>query len=267
MLTSAVISLHPLTSSDTQPDPKVVSKWVTHEVFAGEIPGVGEFCPYTISGVLHLPQTGYYLRITSLTTPTSQTLQAGLKCLSGEITLDQSTFQIRSITTDNTAHRAAGTTTYTRLAMASLKRRGNPHRSLEWTARFLTPTCLLDDVGLPSLLPEPTTLYLDLQNRWEYFTETQLLPLEDFLSRCIEVSYTNLRTIPADSSHETTRHRGFVGVVRYRLKPMESVERSLHKDWQHYLHMLRMLTEFAFYAGVGQEVEVGMGQFRSKSQW
>lgn len=264
MLIGAVISLHPLTSSDIQPKEKVVSEWVTREVFAGEIPRVGEFCPYTISGVLHAPQTGHYLRITALTTPTSEALQASLKCLPREITFDQSTFQIRSITTDSTVHRAAGTTTYTRLAMASLKRR-NPHRSLEWTARFLTPTCLLDAEGLPSLLPEPMALYLNLQNRWEYFTETQLLPLEDFLSRCIEVSYANLRTIPTDNPPDTTQPKGFVGVVRYRLKPMESVERGLHKDWQHYLHMLRMLTEFAFYAGVGQRVEVGMGQFRSKS--
>ncbi len=261
MLLSAVINLQ----FDTRPESRVVSEWVIHKLLEGKVPVGGEFCPYTISGILYAPKIGHYLRITTLTTPVSEIMLASLKHLPDEISLDTPSFKIQGFTTNTEAHPAAGSTTYPRLVLAAHKRH-NPHRTLHWTTRFLTPTCLKDHFGLPSLLPEPMALYLDLQNRWQYFTETQLLPLDDFLSRCIEISHANLHTISATNPDSASRSAGFVGVVRYRLKSIESVERSFHKDWQHYLHMLQMLTQFGFYAGVGQGVELGMGQFRSRYQ-
>lgn len=116
-----------------------------------------------------------------------------------------------------------------------------------------------------AMFPQPQFIFSNLLRRWEDIAPPELAPLvqrerlEQYLEEdgIIVIDYD----LKAHHVHFTTHlQRGFVGSCTYQLRgPDEKSETSLTLRQQIYL-----LTQLAFYSGVGYKTAMGLGQVRLK---
>lgn len=115
---------------------------------------------------------------------------------------------------------------------------------------FLTPvTFRTTDMDMP--FPVPKTVYYGLQRRWEAFSDLQFGPeLNDWVGRAVRVREYRLR--PRSVHFKGARGAamtGSVGEVQFQIARPGDAEPTF----------VRLLTEFANYAGVGYKTTYGLG--------
>ncbi|GGL77862.1 hypothetical protein GCM10010840_14680 [Deinococcus aerolatus] len=115
---------------------------------------------------------------------------------------------------------------------------------------FLTPTTFrTTDLDMP--FPVPKTVYYGLQRRWEAFSDLHFGPeLNDWVGRAVRIRGYRLR--PRSVHFKGARGAAMtasLGEVHYQLARPGDAEPTF----------VRLLTEFANYAGVGYKTTFGLG--------
>jgi len=195
------------------------------------------------------PGAPTYLRFTGLTAEVSSHLLALAAAPPAHIELDRATLSVTSATTDATAHEWAGQTTYDALAARRLLP-GAPSSPYA-TLRFHSPTGFRSG-GQTVPVPLPGLVFGSLVERWNAFAPVAVADeMRRFAEECLAISRYQLstRALPAKGRPAQI---GCVGWCRYT---------ATHRD-RYWLGVLQLLTEFAFYAGVGYQTAAGMGQAR-----
>lgn len=114
---------------------------------------------------------------------------------------------------------------------------------------FQTPTAIRNS-GKLKLFPEPKILFHDLGNAVNRLNDQFLAePLSDSILDKVEISSYDLQ-LQTDLP-DSTAGKGFTGKCSYDLSNCAEEEKVL----------LNMLSLTGFYTGVGEAVEVGMGQY------
>lgn len=217
--------------------------------------------PFTASGLVGpwhdglLPAETYTLRFTALTAPIAgafrRALEPGGLWANGAIlTLAECTLQVESASVDG--HPWAGATTYEALSAPWLLGRRVPEPRL--TLRFASPT-VFKSGGRHVPVPLPQWVWGSLIEKWNAFAPVAL-PAETrrFAEECLALTAYNLRTRMTPFKDGGLRP-GAVGVARYT---------ALNRD-RYWLSVMHLLAEFAFFAGVGVGVTMGLGQCRQES--
>lgn len=119
----------------------------------------------------------------------------------------------------------------------------------ELTLRFLTPTTFRTG-DYNTLFPIPRLVFYSLAQKWNEYAP---IHLGDMVHRLIDetviVSRHRLRTQMLE--FDDYRQIGFMGETTFRIS-------DLAPDML--VRMIRLLADFAFYAGVGYKTTIGMGQ-------
>jgi CRISPR-associated endoribonuclease Cas6 len=122
--------------------------------------------------------------------------------------------------------------------------------------QFLTPTTFrTTDLDMP--FPVPKTVFYGLQRRWEAFSDVHFGPeLNDWIGRAVRVRDFQLR--PRTVHFKGARGASMtacVGEVTYQLaRPGDAMPA-----------FVRLLADYANYAGVGYKTTYGLGHVRTKS--
>jgi CRISPR-associated endoribonuclease Cas6 len=192
----------------------------------------------------------YWLRVTALNAELSSLLHGWLLPSPPEtVELDGTLFRLVSVAADGAAHTWAGSTSYQDLAAAHLLAEGSPSTRLG--LEFATPTAFRSG-GMSVPLPLPDLVFGSLLDRWQAFAPVALNPeLRRFAAEQVAVARYRLRT-RALPFKPGAMQVGFTGECHYV---------ALRRD-RYWLSLLHLLADYAFYAGVGYQTTVGMGQAR-----
>ena len=126
---------------------------------------------------------------------------------------------------------------------------------------FHTPTAFSSNVrNVTRLFPEPALVFRSLGRRWNAHAGADLAiddGLLDGLCEEIRIERYDLETREV-RLHPRAKTKGFVGGCEY------GVARGASREQR---QLLRLLAEFAFYAGVGLRTTMGMGQVTCAARW
>jgi len=126
----------------------------------------------------------------------------------------------------------------------------------QWQMEFVTPTTFHQN-GMDMPLPLPALVYGSLIQAWNTFSPIPLpVHIGGFIDQAIGIARHRITTRMVQFG-KMEQHVGFVGTVNYMVKPTLTAE-ELHP----YVSILNLLTQFAFYTGVGIRTTVGMGMAR-----
>ena len=195
------------------------------------------------------PEKEYFLRITSISPTLSAFLQETL--LAGPLpTLELAglPFQVTGVTLDPSQNPWAGTAT----DAALLERVGlQPHFPSRVTLRFASPTVFRSQKAYMPL-PLPRLVFEGLARRWNDYA-TIAIPSEvvRYAEECLVISRYRLQTERV-SRGEKGAFPGFVGTCTFTMRVKD-------RYWMGAIHLL---AHFAFYAGVGRQTAMGLGQVR-----
>ncbi len=202
--------------------------------------------PYTI-GILPNEAT---LRITSVS--------ADLSALLIDVILPQvKTIRLVGVDAEVTAvqttdHLWAGRSDLETLARAAF----DSADTRQWGLAFATPTTFHQH-GMDVPLPLPALVYGSLIQAWNTFSPLPLpVHIGNFIDQSIGIARHRIATRIVQFG-AAERHIGFVGTVSYIVKPTLTAD-----EIRPYAPLLNLLTQFAFYTGVGARTTVGMGQTR-----
>lgn len=230
--------------------------------------------PFTASSLigpwqkgLHPDQT-FYLRLTALTAPVASALlraaePGALLGPGASLQLSESAFTVvradfgpanppdsaGQAQAHPAAHPWAGATTYEALSAPwLLGRRAPAHYIL---LRFASPTTFKSaERYVP--VPLPQWVWGSLLEKWNAFAPVALPPeARRFAEECLALTAYELRTRMV-SLKEGGLRPGAVGLARYT---------ALNRD-RYWLSVVQLLADFAFFAGVGVGVAMGLGQCR-----
>ncbi|MCU0496212.1 MAG: CRISPR system precrRNA processing endoribonuclease RAMP protein Cas6 [Anaerolineae bacterium] len=247
--------------------------------------------PFTVSDLLPHSPTHYWLRITGLNEQLGEILTLLPTQLTGQTLLIPP--RVEGIDTPwaltvemilLSHHEWARQTTYADL----VRRHWQTPRKI--ALEFFSPTTL-KSLGVQRVFPDASLIFRLLYDRWLKLTAQQIpLPfspssqdLEQFVSYFVQIDDYELRcmTIPLKNS----AIKSFHGWAAYRLLPdnddfRKRAERrqSKHGDVtlltqyhayrrhrDQYAAVLTLLSEFAFYSGLGNHTGQGMGMVRRKN--
>ncbi len=212
--------------------------------------------PYTISVSQDQPgQT--WLRITSFSPVLTAFLEGTfLPSLHDPITLTGIDIEIAGIATSG--HPWAGRSDYEQIARQAFDLSANADH-LRPAFQFATPTAFRHN-GLLIPLPLPEMVYGSLIRAWDSFSPVGLpVRLNDFLAQAVAIARHRLMTHTVRLGKDE-QYVGFTGSVEYALLAENS---GLSEDaFRQRVQTLALLTDFAFYTGVGIRTAVGMGQLR-----
>ncbi len=164
--------------------------------------------------------------------------------------LDTTLFRIEAVTADPGVHPLAGSTTYEALSAPWLLGRETPDRHV--TLHFASPTTFKSG-GRHVPLPLPDLVFGNLLERWNAFAPVALpAEVRRYAQECLALGGYSLRTraIPVK---EGGLRIGMVGQARYT---------AVNYD-RYWLSLIRLLADFAFFAGVGAGTTTGLGQCRN----
>ena len=212
--------------------------------------------PFTVSqllgkhkqsdGMLHLKKQPYSFRVTVLTSELYSALRQilAIKMANGEsIQLGGMKFSLEQVVLGGEGEIYSRQSSYKELWNTSAKQ--------EYSFQFVTPTSFRVGRGhLP--FPLPGSVYRGLWQKWNQFAPRQFTmgkELLDTVQQQVFPSQHEIRTILVPRSG--AKFLGFVGTCTFEVLGDVSSER---------LHNLAVLSEFAYYAGVGSKTTEGMGQ-------
>ncbi len=195
------------------------------------------------------PDNEVYLRFTGLTAELSAHLQRLAEEPPPYIELERVRLEVRGATLDGGGDPWAGQATYQELASAHLLGDGSPSHRAE--LHFASPTAFRSG-GRTVPLPLPELVYGSLVETWNAFAPVGVSEeVRRFAAECLAISRYRLST-RAVSAKGGSVQIGFVGHCCYT---------ALNRD-RYWLGVIQLLTDYAFYAGVGYQTTAGMGQVR-----
>ncbi|MBU0496250.1 MAG: CRISPR system precrRNA processing endoribonuclease RAMP protein Cas6 [Chloroflexi bacterium] len=193
------------------------------------------------------PDAPVYLRYTGLTAAVSEHLQRLADAPPASIEVENVPLTVQQATLDPAAHPWAGQTTYARLAADHLLpgTPPAPHAALE----FASPTAFRSG-GLTVPVPLPGLVYGSLVDKWNAFAPVAVSEeVRRFADECLAISRYKLATSAVSGKGEALQI-GCVGHCRYA---------AVNRD-RYWLGVIQLLTDYAFYAGVGYQTTMGLGQ-------
>jgi len=195
------------------------------------------------------PGQSLFLRYTGLTAEVSEHLVRWAGSPPPAVEMDGVRLTVRQATLDPAVHPWAGQTTYPALAARYLLRGESLERRMG--LEFVSPTAFHSG-GRNVPLPLPDLVYGSLVEKWNDFAPVAVSPeVRRFAGECLAISRYDLTTQVVPGKGEGMQI-GFVGRCRYA---------ALRAD-PYWLGVLHLLTEYAFWAGVGYQTTMGMGQVR-----
>ena len=195
------------------------------------------------------PGAQYHLRLTGLTEQVSRHLRAFAEAPPETVELDNTPLQVAGATVDPTEHPWAGSATYEALSAPYLLAREVPASRAE--IEFAAPTAFRS-AGRTFPVPLPELVFGGLAGRWNAFAPVSISDeVQRYAQECLAISRYRLRTV-ALKARGGSIQIGFVGRCRFT---------ALNRD-RYWLGLIQMLTDYAFYAGVGYQTAAGLGQAR-----
>jgi len=197
------------------------------------------------------PDKAVSVRFTALTAQLSAILQEVADSPPSHLDYDGTPLLIQRATVDSAADPWAGQVSYEALAARYLLpgEPGVPHAELS----FASPTAFRSG-GHTLPVPLPHLVYGGLVHKWNTFAPVAVSDdMRRYAKECLAMSRYKLstRALPAKGRPAQI---GCVGWCRY-------VATNRDRYW---LGVFQMLTDFAFFAGVGYQTAVGMGQVRRR---
>ncbi|MEI6044743.1 MAG: CRISPR system precrRNA processing endoribonuclease RAMP protein Cas6 [Chloroflexota bacterium] len=221
--------------------------------------------PFTVSGVQRgLPQTdkptdsannSYWFRLTSMDEQLSELL---LKRFGRNLPLHLevlgSSFEIEEVTADSREHSWAATISWKELMnMSVADASSNPiGKAFKTQLFFYSPTTFKSE-GRSLPLPLPNQTFRSLVTRWNNFSQLPLDPaFFDFLEEDLVISGYDLRSELAlmEGSRRGAKLLCFRGWCEY----------SAFTSEIRWMQILRLMSYFAFFSGVGYKTTMGFGQ-------
>lgn len=197
------------------------------------------------------PEYPLFLRYTGLTAEVSELLTRWAKDPPPFVEIEGVRLTVQGATLDPSVHPWAGQTTYGALLKKSLPAGEMLPRHLE--LEFLSPTAFRSG-GRNVPLPLPDLVYGSLVEKWNDFSPVTVSPeVRRFAEECLAISRCEISTRSVPGKGDGIQI-GFVGRCRYT---------ALRAD-PYWLGVLQVLTDYAFYAGVGYQTTTGMGQARRR---
>jgi len=190
-----------------------------------------------------------FLRYTGLTGEVSCLLQRMAEAPPAHVELEGAKLTVQQATLDPAVHPWAGRAAYETLAARHLLPGDAPLHRAE--LEFASPTAFRSG-GRAVPLPLPALVYGSLVEKWNDFAPVAVSEeARRFAEECLAISRYTLST-RAIAAKEQSVQVGCVGRCQYT---------ALNKD-RYWLGVIQLLTDYAFYAGVGYQTTVGMGQAR-----
>lgn len=208
--------------------------------------------PFTVSDLFEHDQR-LTLRFTALTGSVAQALSAAVArgpLASGErLNLDGLNLRIDGAATRREQHPWAGQASYGSLAVPWVYGQVEPEVRLAF--EFASPTLFKsNDMNIP--VPMPLWVFGGLLERWNTFAPIELPEVvREFAGTRMALSRYELKTVAVPFKPGTIKF----GAIGY------GVYTAPHPD-EALLSALNLLSEFAFFAGVGAQTTMGFGQCR-----
>ena len=195
------------------------------------------------------PGSSAFLRYTGLTAEVSHHLQQLAEDSPSHIELEGTQLAVQQATLDPAVHSWAGYTTYEEMGAIHLLPGDLPSHRAE--LEFAAPTGFRSG-GHTLPLPLPALVFGSLVEKWNRFAPIAVSEeIRRFAEECLVISRYQLST-RAFTAKGDSWQIGFVGRCRYT---------ALNKD-RYWLGVIQLLTDYAFYAGIGYQTTSGMGQAR-----
>lgn len=194
------------------------------------------------------PDEPVWFRITGLTQTISFYLGDMANTPPDTITLGNASFKVLGATTNNHEHEWAGKTTYEQLVANHLDPAQKPFYKVGLD--FCSPTTFKSQ-GWAWPVPMPKWVFGSLANKWNLFSPYSEPDLTVQIHQNVVLNRYDLRTkaVPLKAGHP---HPGCIGKAYYSLMSTDKKQAK----------RLNLLTAFAFYAGIGYQTTVGLGQTR-----
>ena len=208
--------------------------------------------PFTVSDVFEV-DGGWAVRFTALTRALAEAL--GEAALHGPLSpgeilnLDGLKLRIDGAATRREQHPWAGQAAYGSLALPWLYQQTEPEVRLAF--EFASPTTFKsNDMNVP--VPMPGWVFGGLLDRWNLFAPVALPEtVREFAATRLALSRYELKTVAVPFKPGTLKF----GAVGYGVYTAPHPDAAL-------LGALNLLSEFAFFAGVGAQTTMGLGQCR-----
>lgn len=230
--------------------------------------------PYTVSTLLDdlgrplpagswlQPGKSVWLRWTVFEPQLSELVQTKiLKKIPAILSLYKMDFRLDGWTLDPAQHPWAGQTDYVNMAQRPLLT--NQMRSVRM--EFASPTAFRSE-GADIPLPIPGHIFRGCWQKWNTFAPNSMRIHEiwpEFANSCIMVNelsaINSVQWSFAEGTHGAAT--GFTGVAGFTLLPRKHCG-DFEAYWDGADRIMKHLTQFAFYCGVGHHTTVGMGQTR-----
>lgn len=192
-----------------------------------------------------------WLRFTGLTETVSRHLLALAQEPPAQVELDEVALSVLGATVDGDRHPWAGIGEYRDLLAAGEAADPHPQQARRATLHFASPTTFHSQ-GVNVPVPLPYLVYGSLLDRWQAFSPLAVSgAFRRYAEEMVALGRYRLRTRVVRVKAGGLQV-GFVGEASFV---------ALNAD-RYWLTVLRALTEYAFYAGVGALTTQGMGQTR-----
>lgn len=214
---------------------------------ASQIHDAPSMKPFTVSPLLWDDPHNPWFRITTFAPRVAHALSEAASAWEGrQIRLADGLYRVEAVITDRRKHPWAAASTYHDLwdhYTQSWMRPGAPI-----TLQFYTPTTFRR--GRQTCpLPDPGLVFQSLLAKWNAFSPRPISNgMKNYIDSEVSVGRYSLETNLLDLGRDR-RLMGFSGACDFTASDTQD-ERFRH---------LRMLAEFAFYAGVGHKATMGMG--------
>jgi CRISPR-associated endoribonuclease Cas6 len=201
----------------------------------------------------YMPDRSIWLRLTGLSAAACAHLDRLAADPPEQIMLARASFQVQDVIVDGQAHRWAGRTTYAQLAAPHLL--GGQAPAYQIGLRFASPTTFRtrakgDAKRRSWPAPLPQWVFESLLRRWNQFSDVAITnEVSRFTAAHVAMSRYDLAT-HAIPLHRRGPEIGCTGEAHYTL---------LQRD-RYWAGLLNLLAAYSFYAGIGYQTTVGMGQ-------
>lgn len=190
-----------------------------------------------------------WFRITTLEKGVTNILYDYLEQPPQTIIIGETAFDVLSITASPQQHHWSNSINYEDIVATHLLKETNPERRLK--IEFVTPVVFNQNhMNMPFPLPE--LVFGSLIDKWNAFSPISIRQdIREFCYSGLGVSYFNLRSRRSQIL-EQNQPVGGKGDVQYVVTRYD----------RYWTSIIQLLTDYAFYAGVGRFTTLGLGQAR-----
>ena len=196
----------------------------------------------------------FWLRVTTLDERLTGVVA---RAVTDRVRIGRATLAVTDVVTQAWRHTWAGAVSYERLVAAVQAGASDSAVVLE----FHTPTAFSSNLrNVATLFPEPALVFRSLGKRWNAHAGERFVIDEGLLDELCELLRVERYALETRDVRLGSRleSRGCVGSCEYSVG---------HRAPREHRQLLRLLGEFAFFAGVGLRTTMGMGQVTLASRW